>query len=39
MEKEAPKSKIKEINFERYLWNKYNPLHDRLMNKIKYLSK
>lgn len=39
MEKEAPKSKIKEINFERYLWNKYNPLHDRLQNKIKYLSK
>ena len=39
MEKEPPKSKIKEINFERYLWNKYNPLHDRLMNKIKYLSK
>ena len=39
MENKPPKKRIREINFERYLWNKYQPLHDRLMNKIAYLSK
>ena len=39
MENKHPKKRIREINFERYLWNKYQPLHDRLMNKIAYLSK
>jgi hypothetical protein len=28
-----------ENNFDKYLWNKYEPLHDRLMRKISYLSK
>ena len=39
MEKKVSKKKIREINFERYLWNKYQPLHDKLLNKISYLSK
>lgn len=39
MENKPPKKRIREINFERYLWNKYQPLHDRLTNKISYLSK
>ena len=26
-------------NFDKYLWNKYEPLHERLMRKISYLSK
>ena len=39
MENKVPKKKVREINFERYLWNKYQPLHDRLMNKITYLTK
>ena len=38
MEIKPPKKRIREINFERYLWNKYQPLHDRLMNRIPYLS-
>ena len=28
-----------EQNFDKYLWNKYEPLHDRLTKKISYLSK
>jgi hypothetical protein len=28
-----------ENNFDKYLWNKYEPLHERLMRKISYLSK
>ena len=28
-----------ENNFDKYLWNRYEPLHDRLMRKISYLSK
>jgi len=39
MEIKPPKKRIREINFERYLWNKYQPLHDRLMNRIAFLSK
>ena len=33
------KNKDLENNFDKYLWNKYDPLHDRLMKKISYLSK
>ena len=33
------KKKDFENNFEKYLWNKYEPLHERLMRKIAYLSK
>ena len=33
------KNKNLENNFDKYLWNKYVPLHDRLMRKITYLSK
>ena len=32
------KNKNLEDNFDKYLWNKYEPLHDRLVNKISYLS-
>ena len=28
-----------ENNFDKYLWNRYEPLHDRLMKKISFLSK
>ena len=28
-----------ENNFDKYLWNRYEPLHERLMKKIAYLSK
>ena len=28
-----------ENNFDKYLWNRYEPLHDRLIKKIAYLSK
>ena len=28
-----------ENNFDKYLWNRYEPLHERLMRKISYLSK
>ena len=28
-----------ESNFDKYLWNRYEPLHDRLMKKISFLSK
>ena len=33
------KNKNLENNFDKYLWNKYVPLHERLMKKISYLSK
>ena len=33
------KNKNLENNFDKYLWNRYEPLHDRLMKKITYLSK
>ena len=33
------KNKNLENNFDKYLWNRYTPLHDRLMRKIAYLSK
>ena len=33
------KNKNLENNFDKYLWNRYEPLHDRLMRKIAYLSK
>ena len=33
------KKKNLENNFDKYLWNRYVPLHDRLMRKISYLSK
>ena len=33
------KNKNLENNFDKYLWNRYEPLHDRLMKKIAYLSK
>ena len=33
------KNKNPENNFDKFLWNKYVPLHDRLMRKISYLSK
>ena len=33
------KNKQLENNFDKYLWNKYEPLHDRLVKKISYLSK
>ena len=33
------KNKNLENNFDKYLWNRYTPLHDRLMRKISYLSK
>ena len=33
------KNKNDETNFDKYLWNRYVPLHDRLMRKIAYLSK
>ena len=32
------KNKNLEDNSDKYLWNKYEPLHDRLVNKISYLS-
>ena len=34
MEKKNP-----ENNFDKFLWNRYEPLHDRLIKKIAYLSK
>ena len=33
------KNKNFENNFDKYLWNRYVPLHERLMRKISYLSK
>ena len=33
------KNKDLENNFDKYLWNRYIPLHDRLTRKISYLSK
>ena len=32
------KNRKLENNFDKYLWNKYEPLHDRLVNKISYLT-
>ena len=33
------KNKDFENNFDKFLWNKYEPLHERLMRKIAYLTK
>ena len=33
------KAKDYEKHFDKYLWNRYEPLHNRLMRKISYLSK